>query len=78
MLYTASISDESVGRELIADYILFWMNKHGKFGYVDVLKLDAPTDNISEVFFRMCVQQKIFCAVKDLKGESDNRIFIRI
>lgn len=42
----ASFKDDIVGEENIADYLLFWLNKHGNFSYVDYLGLKEPTDDI--------------------------------
>lgn len=41
--------DHLVGEEIIADFILFYMNKHEKFRYVEHLGLSKATDNIMEV-----------------------------
>lgn len=48
----ASVScmqDHLVGEIQIADYILYWMNKNGFFGYVELMNLPGPTDAIEEV-----------------------------
>lgn len=39
----------SVGEENIADYLLYWLNKHGNFSYLDTMGLDEPTDDITHV-----------------------------
>lgn len=47
----ASVScmqDHLVGEIQIADYILFWLNKNGYFGYVELMNLKEPTDAIQE------------------------------
>lgn len=41
--------DHLVGDELIADYLLFWLNKVENFDYVPLMGLEAPTDSIEEV-----------------------------
>lgn len=51
----SSISDEAVGRELIADYQLFWLNKYGHFSYVDYFNLKEPSDSIGEVLINIAV-----------------------
>lgn len=45
----ASLQDHLVGEEAIADYLLYWLNKHGKFKYVDYMGLTEPTDEINKV-----------------------------
>ncbi|XP_053613464.1 mitochondrial GTPase 1 [Plodia interpunctella] len=45
----ASLQDHLVGEEAIADYLLFWLNKHGKFKYVDYMGLEEPCDDINKV-----------------------------
>lgn len=41
--------DHLVGDALIADYLLFRLNKIGNFDYVDLMGLDGPTDSIEDV-----------------------------
>lgn len=43
------LPDHLVGEELIADYLLYWMNKNRRFEYVKEAGLDNATDNIAEV-----------------------------
>ncbi|XP_053947060.1 mitochondrial GTPase 1 [Anastrepha ludens] len=43
------LPDHLVGEELIADYMLYWMNKHRRFEYVKEVGLENPTDSIAEV-----------------------------
>ncbi|KOB67268.1 Mitochondrial GTPase 1 [Operophtera brumata] len=38
----ASLQDHLVGEEAIADYLLYWLNSHGKFQYVEYMGLDEP------------------------------------
>ncbi len=44
-----TLRDDLVGEELIADYILFHLNKKGLFNYVDRFNLDAPTDELHKL-----------------------------
>ncbi|XP_070562759.1 mitochondrial ribosome-associated GTPase 1-like isoform X2 [Ptychodera flava] len=41
-----TLQDHKVGQEIIADYLLFWLNKNSRFEYVDVFGLDQPSDDI--------------------------------
>jgi ribosome biogenesis GTPase A len=42
----SSFKDDIVGEENIADYLLYWLNKHGNFNYLDHMGLKEPTDDI--------------------------------
>lgn len=42
----SSFKDDIVGEENISDYLLFWLNKHKNFSYVDYMGLSEPTDDI--------------------------------
>ncbi|XP_021696616.1 mitochondrial GTPase 1-like isoform X2 [Aedes aegypti] len=43
------LQDHLVGEELIADYLLYLLNKRGNFKYVELMGLKEPTDSIAEV-----------------------------
>uniref|UniRef100_A0A1B0FIS2 Mitochondrial GTPase 1 n=1 Tax=Glossina morsitans morsitans TaxID=37546 RepID=A0A1B0FIS2_GLOMM len=43
------LPDHLVGEDLIADYLLYWLNKNSRFDYVTEVGLEKPTDNISEL-----------------------------
>lgn len=43
------LPDHLVGEELIADYLLYWMNKNHRYEYVKEVGLENPTDHITEV-----------------------------
>lgn len=45
----ATIQDHLVGDAIIADYLLFWLNKHKYFQYVKYFELEAATDDILEL-----------------------------
>lgn len=45
----ACLQDHLVGLPLIADYLLYWLNKNQHFGYVELMNLTEATDNIEEV-----------------------------
>ncbi|KAH9388818.1 Mitochondrial GTPase [Tyrophagus putrescentiae] len=44
-----NIADNVVGPELIADYLLFWLNKHNNHLYVDFFGMPGPSNEIAEV-----------------------------
>lgn len=62
----ATIPDEQVGIELIADYLLFWLNKNGNFRYVDYLGLPAASDSIGEVLALAAVYLNKYKKIKKL------------
>lgn len=41
--------DHLVGEDVIADYLLFWLNKNKNYSYLDGMGLDDPTDDITHV-----------------------------
>lgn len=43
------LQDHLVGPDVIADYLLYWLNKHERFDYVDKLGIVQPTDDIVEL-----------------------------
>eukprot|EP00658_Telonema_sp_P-2_P033169 TRINITY_DN24405_c0_g1_i1.p1 TRINITY_DN24405_c0_g1~~TRINITY_DN24405_c0_g1_i1.p1 ORF type:complete len:270 (+),score=61.47 TRINITY_DN24405_c0_g1_i1:195-1004(+) len=47
------VRDGAVEHELLADYLLFLLNKIGTTRYVSDLKLQCPTDDVSEVVQHM-------------------------
>jgi mitochondrial GTPase 1 len=45
----ACLQDHQVGEDIIADYLLFYLNKIGNHKYVEFMGLEEPTDEIAEV-----------------------------
>lgn len=45
----ASLQDHLVGEEAIADYLLYWLNSHGYFRYVEYMGMTEPSDDIKMV-----------------------------
>uniref|UniRef100_A0A6V7IVC0 Mitochondrial GTPase 1 n=1 Tax=Bracon brevicornis TaxID=1563983 RepID=A0A6V7IVC0_9HYME len=43
------LQDHLVGPTIIADYLLYWLNKNEKFEYAEKLGLNGPTDDILEL-----------------------------
>ncbi|XP_064626778.1 mitochondrial ribosome-associated GTPase 1-like [Lineus longissimus] len=52
----ATLKDHLVGEEIVADYMLYWLNKLDNFQYVDYFGLKNPTDDILQ--FLMEVAKK--------------------
>lgn len=38
----------------VADYLLYFMNKYKDFSYLELLKVDAPNDDIKQVLIELC------------------------
>lgn len=64
----ASFKDHLVGEEVVADYLLYRMNKNGEFGYVSSLGLAAPCDNIHEILVRLAVNNNLRQRVRHFEG----------
>lgn len=64
----ACLQDHLVGPELIADYLLFWLNKHNKFVYTKKIGIDKPTDNIAEVLLEYSKLLNKTKKMKDFNG----------
>ena len=54
-LFLATLSDQTIGIIIIADYLLYWLNRHKNFSYVHFLHLDKPSDDITEVLVKGAV-----------------------
>ncbi|XP_063973921.1 mitochondrial GTPase 1 [Diachasmimorpha longicaudata] len=63
------LQDHLVGPQVIADYLLFWLNKNGRFEYVEKLGLRAPTDDILEVLTISAVKMGRSKRIKSLEGQ---------
>jgi ribosome biogenesis GTPase A len=53
MALVGTIKDEIVGRETLADYLLYTLNQSRAYAYVDKYGLKAPTDNLQELLSQM-------------------------
>ena len=62
----ACLPDAQVGFIEIADYVLFWLNKHRQFAYVDYFNLEAPSDVINDVLFKVALLNRRFLKIKDI------------
>uniref|UniRef100_A0A1B6LM30 CP-type G domain-containing protein n=2 Tax=Graphocephala atropunctata TaxID=36148 RepID=A0A1B6LM30_9HEMI len=65
----ATIPDKEVGIEMIADYLLFWLNKHGNFTYTDYFGTDEPSDNIAELLTISAIKKNSVMKVLDSEGK---------
>ncbi|EFA06687.1 mitochondrial GTPase 1 [Tribolium castaneum] len=61
----ATIQDHLVGEGVIADYLLFWLNKNGHYNYVKFFGLEKATDDILEVLAQISVKKKKMLKLRD-------------
>lgn len=66
----ATIQDHLVGICIIADFLLFTLNKLQKFYYVKFFGLKEASDNIVEVLTQIAVNKNLINRVRDLEGGS--------
>lgn len=64
-----SMSDDVIGPELIADYILYWFNKNQNYRYMTFLGMESPSDNIVEALTYGAIRLNKFKQVQDFNGE---------
>nr|ACO10231.1 Mitochondrial GTPase 1, mitochondrial precursor [Caligus rogercresseyi] len=65
------IRDDLIGEEIVADYLLFHLNKQAVFKYVKVLGLSAPTDDIQSLLLQVALR---FNWNKNVKNLATNQI----
>ncbi|CAD6217249.1 GSCOCG00004747001-RA-CDS [Cotesia congregata] len=63
------LQDHLVGQEIIADFLLFWLNKQKKFEYVNQLKLSQPNDNILEVLTEIAMNLNRTKRIRNFDGQ---------
>ncbi|XP_023950269.2 mitochondrial GTPase 1 [Bicyclus anynana] len=65
----ASLQDHLVGEEIIADYLLYWLNSHGQFRYVDYMGLTEPCDDINKVLISGALKFNRVRRTRDFDGQ---------
>ncbi|KAF3428399.1 hypothetical protein E2986_07829 [Frieseomelitta varia] len=63
------MQDHLVGPEMLADFLLFWLNKQKRFEYVEKLELTEPHDSISHVLVYIAAKFKKTLRVKNYDGK---------
>ncbi|KAB5581535.1 hypothetical protein PHYPO_G00176830 [Pangasianodon hypophthalmus] len=66
-----TILDHLVGEDIIADYLLFSLNRLRRFGYVERYDLDTPSDDIQHVLKCIAVKLGKTQRVKAITGVGD-------
>lgn len=62
------LQDHLVGPVNIADYLLFWLNRNGHFGYVEKFGLKEPTDELANLLITIAKDNQLFQRVKNFDG----------
>lgn len=62
------LQDHVVGSHQLADYLLFWLNKNGRFEYVKKLGLPEPNDNVLHVLTFIAAKLKKTVRIKSYDG----------
>jgi len=63
-----NLLDKDVGETLIADYILFTMNKNKNFRYVEFFQLDEPTDCVTTLLGKGAINRNLKLKIRSLDG----------
>ncbi|XP_055933400.1 mitochondrial GTPase 1-like [Argiope bruennichi] len=63
-----NLKDNLVGEELMADYLLYWLNKHKNFTYVKHFDLPEVTDDIRVVLFYIAKNQNLVKKIRNAEG----------
>uniref|UniRef100_A0A182NNA3 Mitochondrial GTPase 1 n=1 Tax=Anopheles dirus TaxID=7168 RepID=A0A182NNA3_9DIPT len=64
------LQDHLVGEELIADYLLFLLNKQHNYRYVEIMGLPEPTDSIASALVNNAIHLNKMVRTKQLDGTS--------
>ncbi|OQV20981.1 Mitochondrial ribosome-associated GTPase 1 [Hypsibius exemplaris] len=62
------LQDTRIGEDVLVDYLLFWLNKHGDFRYVEAFGMEKPTDKVMELLVHIATTRNIFQTIKPVTG----------
>ncbi|KAK9892682.1 hypothetical protein WA026_021535 [Henosepilachna vigintioctopunctata] len=65
----ATLQDHLVGPTVLADFLLYRLNKYEHFKYVKYFNLDQPTDDILFLLTQICKDRKKMIKMKNLQNE---------
>ncbi|KAK6624670.1 hypothetical protein RUM44_011529 [Polyplax serrata] len=68
------LKDEFVGIALIADFLLYWMNKTQNFKYVNILNLKEPTDKIFPLLIKIASDSNHTMRIKDISTGKNHTV----
>lgn len=63
------LQDHVAGSYLLADYLLYWLNKNDRFEYVEILGLPEPNDNVLHVLTFIAAKVGKTIKVKNYAGK---------
>lgn len=69
------LPDHLVGEQYIVDYMLFWLNKHNFFSYVDVFELTEPTDNVLSFLSHVAKKEKMVKKIRDINSRHHHYVY---
>jgi len=61
-----TLRDHLIGEQHICDYILYWLNTHHCFQYVELMGLEQPEDDGTIMLAKSAIKAKKFKRVRDL------------
>ncbi|XP_032679321.1 mitochondrial GTPase 1 [Odontomachus brunneus] len=67
------LQDHVIGSHILADYLLFWLNKEGRYEYVQVLGLSEPNDNVQYVLTFIAARLKKIIQIKGPLGRLETK-----
>lgn len=62
------LQDHLVGNDVIADYLLYWLNKNSKYEYMEMFGLKEPSDDILTVLTEGAIHMGRFKKLKNYDG----------
>lgn len=71
-----TILDHLVGEEILADYLLYTLNKFKQFSYVERYGLEAPSDDIESILKRIAIKLGKTKKVKAITGVGNVNITV--
>jgi len=63
-----TIQDEVINIITKADFVLFWLNKHENFNYVETFCLKEPTDDIYDVLIQLALSLNRVKTIRSFEG----------
>lgn len=64
-----TILEHLVGERILADFLLFWLNKHQYFNYVEYFGIEKPTDSVLEILSHICAKEKKYLKIRNEMNE---------
>ena len=68
-----TLQDHLVGEEHITDYLLFWLNTHACFDYVELMGLEQPEDDGTVMLAKSAISRGKFRTARDIQRGTGTR-----